>query len=176
VSEAPAIREVITLAPGTQIDTRGTVLCHATVAQLIARGAEAVCPARSRVGEGTAAGIAHGARVQYHLGVYAFPGKLSFAAEQNGMSLRQGFFGTIAGQRITLDTPTSSGAIDPTLFSATIAARSHSGHAFIRTPEQCPNSGHWTIRSSFQALSAAAGGHSIGPRQTVTTQSPCRSK
>jgi hypothetical protein len=173
VSEAPAIRELITLAPGTRIDTRGAVLCHASVAQLSASGAEAVCPAASRVGEGKAAGVVSGATVRYDLGVYAFPGKLSFAGERNGVPLRQGFFGVISGRRITLDTPTANGAIEPRLFAATIAAHTRSGHPLIETPKHCPADGTWTISSTFQALSAVSGGHTVGPRDTVTAHSPC---
>jgi hypothetical protein len=174
VNEAPAIQEVITLAPGTRIDTRGAVRCHASVAQLVANGAEAVCPAASRIGDGKAAGVVGGTTVSYDLGIYAFPGKLSFAAERYGVPLRQGFFGVISGRRITLDTPTATGAIKPTLFAATIAAHNRSGHALIETPRQCPTGGTWTISSTFQALTAVAGGHPVGRRETVMAHSPCR--
>ena len=174
VMEAPGIREVITLAQGARIDMRGAVLCHASVSQLIASGAEAVCPAGSRVGKGKAAGVVGGATVRYDVGIYAFPGKLSFAAEQNGVSLKQGFFGVITGRHITLDTPTANGTIKPTLFTATIAAHNRSGHALITTPTRCPANGRWTIISTFQALAAISGGKPTGPRQTVTTTSPCK--
>jgi hypothetical protein len=105
--------------------------------------------------------------------VYAFPGKLSFAAEQHGVPLRQGFFGMISGRRITLNTPTANGTIKPTLFTATIAAHRRSGHTLIETPMRCPANRKWTISSTFQALTASTGGHPVGPRQTVITHSRC---
>ncbi len=148
--------------------------CHATVAQLIASGAEVACPRRSRIGEGRAVGVQNGVVVSLGVGVYDFPGRLSFAIERDGAPLRQGFFGTIAGRRITIDTPTAGGTIAPKRFSFTIAPHRYDAHALFTTPARCPASGAWTIRSTFQALTAVTAATPFGPSQTLEARTRCR--
>jgi hypothetical protein len=106
--------------------------------------------------------------VGFDLAVYAIDGKLSFAAEQNGMPLKKGFFGVVHGRRLQLTVPTSNGAIAPTLFRATIARTG----GWLRTPSTCPPSGHWTAHARFQGLTAV-GGTPVGAGRTLAEHLSC---
>lgn len=170
----PAIRQTLTLPLGTRLDVRAAKsVCKASVAELQAKGAEGACPAGSRIGSGLARGIVHGARVHYDLAIYAFPGKLDFAAELMGKPLKVGFFGVISGRRITFDVTTAGGTIAPIEFLAVLPQTSHHGRVLVRTPSSCPQGGKWTSRVKVQALTAVTGGQPTGPAQTVKAATPC---
>jgi hypothetical protein len=171
----PAIRQTVTLPAGARVDTSAAkTMCTASVVDLIAKGAEGACPAGSLIGSGLARGIVRGAAVHYELAIYAFPGKLDFAAERLGKPLKAGFFGVISGRAITFDVTTAGGTIAPTEFLALLPQTSHHARALVRTPSQCPRSGTWTSRVRVQALTAASGGQPTGPAQTLETTTPCR--
>lgn len=170
----PAIRQTLTLPLGTRVDTSAAQsLCTASVAELEAKGAEGACPAGSRIGAGLARGMVQGTRVRYDLAIYAFPGKLDFAAEQMGRPLKAGFFGVISGRRITFDVTTAGGTIAPTEFLAVLPQTSHHGRTLVRTPSSCPRRAKWTSLVRVQALTAATGGHPSGPAQTVKAVTAC---
>jgi hypothetical protein len=170
----PAIRQTLTLPLGTRLDVSAAkALCKASAAQLKAEGAEGACPAGSRIGSGLARGMLQGAKVHFNLAVYAFPGKLDFAAELMGKPLKAGFFGVISGRRITFDVSTAGGTIAPTEFLAVLPQVSHHGRTLVRTPSLCPQGGKWTSLVKVQALTAVTGGQPTGPAQMVKAATPC---
>jgi hypothetical protein len=169
---APAIRQTVDFPAGTRLRAGALPQCDATDAMLAEQGAEAVCPERTRVGSGRAEGLLAGtATVSFDLAVYAVRGKLFFAGQRAGMPLKQGFFGVPSGRRLVLTVPTMGGAIAPTLFEARIGAQTGSP-AWLRTPENCPRSGRWVARATFQGLTAP-GGDPVGPSQRVRDTTPC---
>jgi hypothetical protein len=168
----PVVRQTVAFPAGTVLRPGALPQCVATDAQLAAEGAEAVCPAVSRVGSGRAEGILNGATVQFDLAVYAVRGRLFFAGERGGVPLEQGFFGVASGRRLALTVPTANGAIAPTLFEARIAAK-RSGAAWLRTPARCPVGRRWTATATFQGMTAVAGAP-VGPAQTLEATSACR--
>lgn len=172
--EPPAVRQVVLFPRGTRFDTRAAPACRATAAELQAQGAEAVCPAASRIGTGVAEGVLNGQPVHFDLVAFNFPGRIDFAAESNGMPLKQGFFGRILSRRLILDVPTSNGAIAPTRFEAHIGARKRAGRRYVRTPRTCPRGGRWRFVTTFTGLTAPAGGTPTGSTHTLRDTSRCR--
>ena len=167
---ALAIRQTVTLPAGTRVRLARLPQCAAGDATLSAQGAEAACPAASRVGTGRAEGVLDGAPTGFDLGVYAVRGRLFFAAERDGMGLRQGFWGDVAGRRLVVRVPTLGGRIAPTLFRASLAP--HAG--WLRTPQRCPASGAWRFRGAFAALATVDGTTPLGPVQHRTALDTCR--
>ena len=168
---APAIRQTVALPRGTRLDLDALPSCDVDAATLAAQGAEAACPARTRVGTGRAEGIAGGATVAFDLGVYAIDGRLFFAGSRGGGSLKTGFYGDAHGRRLVLTVPTAGGAIAPTQFEAKLAATR--GPAWLRTPAQCPRGGRWTAKGTFQGLTAVDGAP-VGSPRTLTDAPRCR--
>jgi hypothetical protein len=114
---APTVRQTVAFPAGTLLRVGALPQCDATDEVLSAQGAEAVCPAESRVGSGRAEGLLAGSvPVTFDLAVYAVRGRLYFAGERGGVPLKQGFFGVPSGRRLVLTVPTMNGAIEPTLF------------------------------------------------------------
>jgi hypothetical protein len=158
-TEAPAARQTVTLPRGTKLRLRALPQCSASDAQLAAVGAEAACPAKTRVGSGRAEGILNGAPVGFDLSVYAVRGKLFFA------SGKQGFWGVGSGRKLALTVPTLNGTIAPTLFRAGI------DRAFLRTPRSCH--GTWKFGAAFQGLTGIDGSP-VGPSQHLAHRQSCR--
>jgi hypothetical protein len=174
VTEAPAVRQTVVLPAGTTLRLRRLPQCEAGDAAIALSGAEAVCPARTRVGTGGADGVFHGAPVHFDLGIYAVRGHLVFAAEQGGKPLKQSFLGLASGRRLVLTVPTLDGQIAPTGFEARVAARRGAG-AWLRTPVRCPASHRWHATGHFQGVSSATPPtHPVTPRQTLTDRQRCR--
>jgi hypothetical protein len=172
-TEAPAVRQTVVFPKGTQLRLRALPQCRASDSTIAAEGAEAVCPAKTRVGTGGADGVLTGKPVHFDIGIYAVRGRLVFAAEQGGKPLRQSFLGVARGTSLQLSVPTLNGSIAPTGFNASIRARP-GGKGWLRTPSQCPKSGHWTATGRFQGVSSAAPGASaVTPAQTLTDRLPC---
>jgi hypothetical protein len=172
--EPAAVRQVVLFPRGTRFDTGAVPACHATVADLQAQGAEAVCPASSRIGTGVAEGVLNGQPVHFDLVAFNFPRRIDFAAESNGMPLKQGFFGRISGRRLVLDVPTNNGAIAPTRFEAHISAHQRAGHRYVRTPRTCPRGRRWRFVTTFTGLTPPAGGALIGSTHTLGDTARCR--
>jgi len=172
VTVPPVVRQTVTFPAGTRLRLGELPQCAATDDVLAAQGAEAVCPAESRVGTGRAEGVLNGTVVRFDLGVYAVRGTLFFAGERDGAPLKQGFSGVATGRRLALTVPTSNGAIAPTLFEARIPAHA-AGAAWLRTPKRCPGTRRWIARATFQGLTAV-GGAPVGGAQTLQAESPCR--
>ena len=116
-----------------------------------AQGAEAVCPPGSRIGNGRGRGRAQRrSRSTSTSSPSTSPRRIDFAAESNGMPLKQGFFGRISGRRLMLDVPTSNGAIAPTRFEAHIRgppARAAGATCALRAPARAAGAGASSPRS-----------------------------
>jgi hypothetical protein len=169
----PAVRQTVAFPDGTHLRLGALPQCHASAGAIAAQGAEAACPASSRVGDGGANGILNGKPTHFGIGIYAVSGHLVFAAEQNGKPLKQSFLGIAQGGRLVLNVPTLNGMIAPTGFTARIPA-GHGRTPWLRTPATCPKSGHWTVTGHFQGFSAAAApSHAVTPAQTLTEKLPC---
>ncbi|MBV9196598.1 MAG: hypothetical protein JO168_20870 [Solirubrobacterales bacterium] len=174
ITEPPAVRETLVLPAGTRIRLAALPQCRASDAMLAAAGAEAACPKRSRVGDGSADGVLGGMAVHFGIGIYAVRGSLVFAAERDRQPLKQYFVGVSEGTRLVLTVPTLGGRIAPTAFAVRIAARAAAG-GWLRTPVTCPPSGHWTATGYFQGVSsAAANAHPVTPAQKLVDRIPCR--
>ncbi len=169
---APAVRQTVTLPRGTRLDLTALPQCNADAATLSALGAEAACPAHTRVGSGRAEGLTNGAAVAFDLAVYAIDGRLFFAGSLGGMPLKTGFYGDARGRRLALTVPTNGGAIAPTLFEAELHATT-TGAAWLRTPPNCARSGRWIARGVFQGLTAVDG-MPIGASRTLVDRLRCR--
>jgi hypothetical protein len=172
-TEAPAVRQTVDLPAGTRLRLAALPQCRASDALIAAEGAEVACPARSRVGSGGADGVLNSAPVHFDIGIYAVRGRLVFAAEQGGKPLKQSFLGVARGASLVLTVPTLGGRIAPTGFHARISARP-GGRAWLRTPAQCPRSGHWIAVGHFQGVSSAdPHAHVVTPAQTLVDRMPC---
>jgi hypothetical protein len=170
----PAIRQTTVLAPGSRIDLKALPQCDASDDQIDAQGAEGACPASSRVGNGSADGLLNGQPVHFDVGIYAVRGKLVFAAERDGMPLKQSFKGFASGKRtLKLTVPTLNGSIAPKRFEANIPAHP-GGSTWLVTPAKCPKSGRWTSRGIFQGRTAAEGGNPVGKAQSRTDEQRCK--
>jgi hypothetical protein len=169
--EPPAIRQTVVLPPGSRIDLSALPQCNASDDAISRQGAEGACSKRTSVGSGSADGLLNGQPVHFDVAIYSVRGKLVFAAERDGVPLKQSFKGLASGRRtLKLTVPTLNGSIDPTRFEATIPAQA----AWLTTPPRCPRSGHWTSRGIFQGRTAAEGGQPTGPRQVRTDMQRCR--
>jgi hypothetical protein len=168
----PVVRQTIAFPAGSILRPGALPQCSATDEVLAAQGAQAVCPAESRVGSGRAEGVLNGAPVTFDLVVYAVRGRLFFAGERDGVPLKQGFYGVASGRRLKLTVPTANGAVAPTLFEARIAP-TRAGVAWLRTPKRCPASRRWVATATFQGMTAVDG-TPVGPAQTLETTSSCR--
>jgi hypothetical protein len=174
LTEAPAVRQTVILAPGTQLRLASLPQCHASDALIAADGAEGACPASSRVGSGGADGLLAGMPVHFDIGIYAVRGHLVLAAERAGVPLKQSFDGVAHGTDLLLTVPTLGGKIFPTGFDARIPARP-GARAWLRTPARCPRSGEWTAVGHFQGVSSTgAGGRPVTQAQTLVDRVPCR--
>ena len=160
----------MTLPRGTRLRLGALPQCTAGDDQLAALGAQAACPAGSRVGTGRAEGLLRGAPVAFDLGVYAVRGRLLFAAERDGVGLRQAFAATARGRRLTFIVPTAGGAISPTLFRTRIAAPDA---RWLRTPRRCPRGGDWRFTATFAGLTAPEGGVQVGAMQRLRDHQRC---
>lgn len=170
-TQAPAVRQVVTLPRGTRLRLGALPQCTAGDEQLAALSAQAACPASTRVGTGRAEGLLRGAPVVFDLGVYAVRGRLLFAAERDGVGLRQAFAATARGRRLTFVVPTAGGAISPTLFRTRIIAPDDA--RWLRTPRRCPRGGDWRFAATFTGLSAPEGGVRVGVMQTLRARQRC---
>jgi hypothetical protein len=169
----PAIRQTTVLAAGTRIDLTALPQCHASDDQIDAQGAEGACPSSSRVGSGSADGRLNGQPVHFDVGIYAVRGHLVFAAERDGMPLKQSFKGFASGKRtLKLTVPTLNGSIAPTRFEANVPAHP-GGAAWLMTPSNCPKSGHWTSKGIFQGRTSAEGGKPVGKARVVKDMQRC---
>jgi hypothetical protein len=171
-TEPPAYGQTVVLPAGTRLDLGALPQCDATDEAIGHQGAEGACPARTRVGEGSADGLLNGQPVHFDVGIYAVRGHLVFAAERDGVPLKQSFKGIASGRKLKLAVPTLNGTIAPTRFEARIPAHAATG-TWLRTPAKCPRSGHWTSRGVFQGRTAAEGGQPTGPRQVRTDKQRC---
>jgi hypothetical protein len=173
-TEAPAVRQTLTLPHGTRLRLESLPQCSASQALIASEGAEGACPVRSRVGSGGADGVLNGAPVHFDIGIYAVRGRLVFAAERGGMPLKQSFDGVARGTRLVLTVPTLGGQIAPTGFDARIPAQP-GRTAWLLTPARCPRSGHWTVVGRFQGVSSAdASARPVTQPQTRVDRMPCR--
>jgi hypothetical protein len=174
VTVPAAVRQTIVFPAGTHLRLGALPQCRATDAAIAAQGAEAACPASSRVGTGGADGILNGQPTHFDIGIYAVRRQLVFAAEQNGKPLKQSFRGVAHGARLALTVPTLNGMIAPTGFRASIPA-GHGPIPWLRTPARCPAASRWTITGHFQGFSAASPpSHPVTPAQTLIQKLPCR--
>ena len=174
LTEAPAVRQTVILAPGTRLRLGALPQCHASDALIAADGAEGACPASSRVGSGGADGLLAGMPVHFDIGIYAVRGHLVLAAERGGLPLKQSFNGVAHGTSLVLTVPTLGGKIFPTGFDARIPARP-GGRVWLRTPARCPRSSQWTTVGHFQGVSSAGvGGRPVTQAQTLMDRVPCR--
>jgi hypothetical protein len=174
VSLPPAVRQTVDLPAGTTLSLARLPQCKAGDAEIDARGAEAACPAKSRVGTGGADGLLDGSPTHFDVGIYAVRGHLVFAAERNGQSLKQSFQGIAHGRRLILTVPTLGGRIAPTEFDAQIGAAKRGAKPWLVTPATCPRSGKWTAKGHFQGVTATSGGSAVTPAQTRLDRSACR--
>lgn len=173
LTEAPAVRQTVTLPHGTALDLRALPQCNATPAALALQGAEVACPPRSRVGTGFANGLLGGKTVHFDIGIYAVRGHLVFAAERHSTPLKQYFLGSARGDALLLTVPTFAGTIIPTSFSARIAP-GEGAQTWLRTPPRCPRSGQWSVTGGFQGLgSAAPGARPVTASQTIIVHAAC---
>jgi hypothetical protein len=170
---APVVRQTNALPRGTRLDLGALPQCEADAATLAALGAEAACPAHTRVGTGRAEGLANGVAVAFDLTVYAIDGRLFFAGSRAGVSLKTGFYGDARGRRLVLTVPTAGGTIAPTLFEADLAAAMRGNAAWLRTPAHCPHGGYWTAEGTFQGLTAVDGAP-VGEPRTLVDELRCR--
>jgi len=161
-----AVQQTVTLPAGTKLRLGKLPQCKASDGDIAAKGAEGACPRGSRVGSGGADGVLDGSATHFDVGIYAVRGHLVFAAEQNGMPLKQSFNGVARRGRLVLTVPTLGGRIAPTEFDAKIASRD----GWLVTPKRC---GHWVSRGRFQGVSGVGGGP-VTPAQTLTDRLTCR--
>jgi hypothetical protein len=161
-----AVQQTVTLPAGTKLRLGKLPQCKASDGDIAAKGAEGACPRSSRVGSGGADGVLDGSATHFDVGIYAVRGHLVFAAEQNGMPLKQSFNGVARRGRLVLTVPTLGGRIAPTEFDAKIASRD----GWLVTPKRC---GHWVSRGRFQGVSGVGGGP-VTPAQTLTDRLTCR--
>ena len=174
ISEAPFVRETVILPVGSTLRLGALPQCRASDAALASMGAEGACPARSRVGNGSADGVYSGVPVHFDIAIYAVRGHLVLAAEQDGKPLKQYFVGVAHGASLVLTVPTLEGKIIPTDFSARIAAR-FGAQVWLRTPSSCPELGHWTVHGKFQGVSSAGpGAHPVTAAQGVRVHVACK--
>jgi hypothetical protein len=172
-TEAPAVQQTLTLPPGTRLRLKNLPQCNASQTLIASEGAEGACSARTRVGSGGADGVLNGAPVHFDIGIYAVRGGLVFAAERDGKPLKQSFDGVARGTRLVLTVPTLGGQIAPTGFDARIPSQDGRA-AWLLTPADCPQSGHWTVFGRFQGVSSAdAGAPPVTQAQTLMDHIPC---
>ncbi len=164
VTLAAAIRQTVTLPKGTALRLGALPQCAAGDAELAAQGAQVACPPSTRVGAGRADGVLDGAPAGFELAVYAIRGQLFFAGERGGVPLKQGFWGTASGRRLTLVVSTFGGRIAPTHFEARLE-RGPAGADWLRTPRACPAARRWRFGGAFTGLTAVAGGTPVGAEQ-----------
>lgn len=173
VVNPPAVRQTVVFPAGTRLRLGALPQCHASAAAIAAQGAEGTCPPSSRVGSGGADGILNGKRTHFGIGIYAVSGHLVFAAEENGMPLKQSFPGIGQGRRLVLTVPTLNGMIAPTGFTARIPA-GDGATSWLRTPASCPRAGQWTVTGHFQGFSSASRpSHAVTAAQTLTQKLAC---
>jgi hypothetical protein len=170
---APVIRQRVTLPAHTRLRLRALPQCTADDAALAAQGAEAACPARTRVGRGHTEGILDGSPVAFDLSVYAVRGRLFFAGERDGKPLKQGFWGTAHRRTLDLVVPTLDGRIAPTLFRARISAHPD-GATWLRTPGSCPAGHRWRVKASFAGLAGLNATDPLGHVRRRTDTIACR--
>jgi hypothetical protein len=173
-TEAPAVRQTLTLPAGTRLSLKNLPQCGASRTLILAEGAEGACPVHTRVGSGGADGVLNGAPVHFDIGIYAVRGRLVFAAERGGTPLKQSFDGVARGTRLVLTVPTLGGQIAPTGFDARIPVQPGRA-AWLLTPARCPQSGHWTMVGRFQGVSSVdAAARPVTQAQTLVDRMPCR--
>ncbi|MGO9750574.1 MAG: hypothetical protein ACLP8S_11270 [Solirubrobacteraceae bacterium] len=173
ITEAPFVRQTVSLPQGTTVRLSALPQCNASDTALAAQGAEGACPARTRIGTGSADSVYSGLAVHYEIGIYAVRGHLVFAAEQNGQPLKQYFVGVAHGASLVLSVPTLDGKIIPTGFSARIGGGS-GAQVWLRTPPSCPESHQWTVTGQFQGVSAAGPrAHPVTAAQSIVEHIAC---
>src|SRR3954453_18718804 len=150
-------REEFTFPAGTTYDETVVPDCTASDAEILLFGISA-CPAASHIGQ------SEGATSMSGFGAGEDPIDLDFwddagAPVLGGRSHQFPAIGAVSlghqkGQTMTVDVPSSPGG-PPDGESAVrrvhnvFPARSAGGRAFVRTPRECPKSGHWTFRGRF---------------------------
>src|SRR3954469_18826630 len=150
-------REEFTLPAGTTYDQTVVPDCTASDAEILLFGLSA-CPAASHIGR------SQGATSMSGFGAGEDPIDLDFWDDAGvlvlwGRSHQFPAIGAVSrghqkGQTMTVDIPSSPGG-PPDGESAVrrvhnvFPARSAGGRAFVRTPRECPKSGHWTFRGRF---------------------------
>lgn len=176
-----AVRKVVvTLAPGSTIDTSVPAKCTAMDPMLILRGASA-CPAGSRVGGGTVTidtGLPVALRlIDTKVTLFNATGQVIFLFESTSLPAQGRFVSrsTVVGRSITTQAPPLPGG-PPDLFTAvktvrlTFDARSvgtgTDARNYITTPDSCPASGYWTNSTTFTYFD--------GVVQTVPNRSACQ--
>lgn len=178
-----AVRKiVVTLAPGSTIDTSVPARCTAPDPVLLLRGAGA-CPAGSRVGGGTVTidtGLPGALRlIDTKVTLLNATSQVIFLFETTSLPVPVRFASRspIVGRTITTEAPPLPGG-PPDLFTAVktvrlnFDARSDGSGAnarnYITTPGICPESRNWTNQTTFTYFDGAV--------QTVTNRTPCRPK
>ena len=76
ITEAPFVRQTVSLPQGTTVRLSAFPQCNASVTALAAEGAEGACPARSRIGTGWADSVYSGLLVHFDIGIYAVRAKI----------------------------------------------------------------------------------------------------
>jgi hypothetical protein len=167
------IRQRVVLPAGAKLRLRALPQCTADDATLAAEGAEAACPARTKVGRGHTEGILDGSPVAFDLSVYAIRGRLFFAGERDGQPLKQGFWGTAHRRTLDLVLPTLDGRIAPTLFRARLVAHPD-GTTWLRTPSRCPAGHRWRVKASFAGLADLTSTEPLGEVRRRSDTISCR--
>jgi len=150
-----ARRVTITFHKGTTFDTTVPVRCNKTDQQVQASAA-AGCPAKSKVGSGTAQGRVgdlNGAAADLDLVAYNANKAIIFLAKGKAGSITDGqnfaFRGKLDGTRLTTNVPQFPFNTSITRFNLKVIKVARGTTKYIRTPSICPSTKKWTTKAAF---------------------------
>lgn len=170
----PVRREVFVFPSGTRFDPAVVPPCNASDPELMLLG-ESACPARSRVGGGTATAVSGTPFDPVPLDIAGFENGrgLSLVTTVRPLGLRFVARGVREGRTMTVDYPRAPGG-PPDGETAlrevhnTFDARSLGRRAYVRTPSTCPRSGRWRFVGHFT--------YSDGVTQAAVSTQRCRKR
>ena len=169
---SPLRSAMVSLPPGTRIDTTTLPQCTASDDEFRALGSEA-CPDDTRLTVGAFSAMT-GAPDDPFMGdlhIFNGPNQIIEVVTVPGGSASPGFDRlTIEGSTLTAHPPSAPGAPPDNEASVRsldyqMPVRTSGAKSFLTTPPRCPRSGEWTSTATF--------GFADGTGETITSKMPC---